>query len=188
MCKQAALRKTKRGRLSAKIRLPIAGGASSSLLSVCRRFWGSSKMKPFGQIYMEGVWGVWCHGAIINLRALALPALSFHARDLRVWISHCPQQPNLVTGWTTWKQYTELHKESSQSPLPSPHPTSLPPPEGLRGWWWVGGGGRCHVYNGEVAGSSFPGLGSLKSEYSDLFCDFSNVPKLLIVRNEANQN
>lgn len=29
---------------------------SSPHLSVCRRFWGSSKMKPFGQIYMEGCW------------------------------------------------------------------------------------------------------------------------------------
>ena len=106
------------------------------------------------------VLGVWCHGAIINPRALELPALSFHAHDLRVWISHCPQQPNLVTGWTTWKQYTELHKESSQSPLPRPQPTSLPSPGGLRrGWWW---GYPCHVYNGQVAGILLPELGSLE--------------------------
>lgn len=164
VCKKAAVASINKSghRNAAKISLSISGEPSTSLLSVCRRFWGSSKMKPFDQIYMEGVLGVWCHGAIVNLGALALTALSFHARDLRVWISHCPQQPNLVTGWTTWKQYTELHKESSQSPLPPPHPTSLPSPGGLRGWWWVGGGGPCHVCNGQVAGSSFPGLGSLK--------------------------
>lgn len=62
-----------------------------------------------------------CAGrAIINPRAFPFCSpLSFHAPDLRVWISHHLRQANSVTGWTTWKKYTELHKESSQSLLPS---------------------------------------------------------------------
>lgn len=62
VCKKAAA--YKKGTLIAfiyffTIRPTILGGpclASSPHLSVCRRFWGSSKMKPFGQIYMEGCW------------------------------------------------------------------------------------------------------------------------------------
>lgn len=142
------LSKTKQDGVSTCLSLAISKIRSIpsvfSFFPSARRLWGSSKRKPFGQISYEGGVGcVWCHGAIINPRALALPALSFHAHDLRVWISHCPRQPNLVTGWTTWKQYTELHKESCHSRLPPPHPVSLPSSGGLRwGWCW---GYLCHT-------------------------------------------
>lgn len=95
-----------------------------------------------------------CAGrAIINPRAFPFCSpLSFHAPDLRVWISHHLRQANSVTGWTTWKKYTELHKESSQSLLPSS--TSLFSPSLLGN---VEGVGLCWAHS-VYTGSPWPGL------------------------------
>jgi len=88
------------------------------------------KWNHFGpDLYMEGCRACGARQLSLTPGALALPALSFHARDLRVWISHRPRATQL-------SYRAGQHESNTQSCIKNPlkrPPPPLPSPEGPGG-------------------------------------------------------